>query len=338
MRYQTDLMRAILTNETAQEIIDWVSQLYGESYVGLWIYQVMGVILGEVRAMAEQLRQEVRPSTAEELLSLWEEVYGLTAGDGLSVAQRQARLLDRKLTRSPANPAKLEQLVRSMTGCPVKVTENVAPYTFTVEVFCEGREVDFDAVLRSLRRIKPSHQQMQLYMTSAVGIQLKTGRTRYPFPYRMAGTYPQVNIVGGLAGVEIDVTPEERSYTAGYPMTGELKAGTYPLDNIIVRAQDAGLNVSTRADAEPFVYALAGEHRTGTLPVEAIVSAIRETAIEAAGESKATEYPYALTGLGHAGTEPEENMAAGLLGNGLTATVETATATIDFPLCGDDDS
>ena len=37
-------------------------------------------------------------------------------------------------------------------------------------------------------------------------------------------------------------------------------------------------------------------------------------------------------------TEPEENTAAGILGDGLTATVETVTAIIDFPLCGDDDS
>ena len=338
MRYQTELMRAILTNETAQEIIDWVSQLYGDSYVGLWIYQVMGVILGEVRAMAEQLRQEVRPSTAEELLALWEETYGLSSGDGLTVAQRQARLLDRKLTRSPANPAKLEHLVQSLTGCEARVTENVAPYTFTVELFCEGRAVDFDAVLRGLQRIKPSHQQMQLYMTAAAGIQIKTNRIRYQFPYRLAGTYPQINTVGGLAGGEIDILPEETPHPLGYPMTGELQAGTHPQDNIIGTAQDAGLNIGTEADAEPFAYSFAGEHNAGTLPQDNIVPAILRTAIEAAAESGAVVVPYALTGLGYAGTEPEENTVAGMLGNGLTATVETITTPIDFPLCGDDDS
>lgn len=159
MRYQTELMRSILTNETAREIIDWVSQLYGDSYVGLWVYQVLGFILGEVRAMTEQLRQEVRPSSAELTLDQWELLYGLTNGSGLTVPQRQARLLERKLRRVPMNPDRLARLVRAMTGCKTKVTENVAPYVFAVRVFYDDAAPGFDIrpVIRRIREIRPAH-------------------------------------------------------------------------------------------------------------------------------------------------------------------------------------
>ena len=48
MRNPTQLMRSILTDETAQKLIDYVSQVYGDSYVGLWIFQVIGAALGSV--------------------------------------------------------------------------------------------------------------------------------------------------------------------------------------------------------------------------------------------------------------------------------------------------
>lgn len=163
MRYQTELMRAILTSETAREIIDWVSQLYGDSYVGLWVFQVLGLVLGEVRAMTEQLRKEVQPVTAEQLLDLWEESYGLTPDPTMSIRQRQARLAMRRLSRGAASPARLEQATQAATGYRAVVTENTDPYTFTIGIFCD-EVMDLEEVAEKLRWIKPAHQQMVLYL------------------------------------------------------------------------------------------------------------------------------------------------------------------------------
>ena len=44
MNHQTELMRSILKNQKAQEIIDYVSPIYGNSYVGLWIYEAIGTV------------------------------------------------------------------------------------------------------------------------------------------------------------------------------------------------------------------------------------------------------------------------------------------------------
>ena len=170
-------MRTILTNETAQEIIDWVSQLYGESYVGLWVYQVLGIILGEIRAMGEQLRQEVRPSTAELTLDQWELLYGLTNGSELTTAQRQDRLLERKLRRVPMNPDRLERLVQAMTGCKAEVTENVAPYVFAVRVFYDNAAPGFDIrpVIGRIREVRPAHLSFLLIACRGAEQHLRAG-------------------------------------------------------------------------------------------------------------------------------------------------------------------
>lgn len=168
MRYQTDLMRAILTNETAREIIDWVSQIYGDSYVGLWVYQVIGFVLGEVRTLAEQLRREVQPDTAVRLLDLWEASYGQTPDPALNTAQRQARLAMWRLSRGPASPYRLEQAATAATGYPTMLTENIDPYTFSIGIICD-EVIDLDEVAAKLRWIKPAHQQMELYLIVGEG-------------------------------------------------------------------------------------------------------------------------------------------------------------------------
>ena len=43
MWYKTDLMEQILTSESAKQMIDYVSPIYGKSRIGLWLFQVIGL-------------------------------------------------------------------------------------------------------------------------------------------------------------------------------------------------------------------------------------------------------------------------------------------------------
>ena len=156
MRYQTELMRSILTNETAQEIIDYVAQRYGNSYVALWIYQAMGIILGEIYDIANQLRYETTPATAKLLLDEWEAHYGLPTDNSLTTEQRQLRLIAKASSRGPCNPARLEaNISAALGGIGVEIVENVAKNTFLVNI----REAvnDFTPAVAVLERMKPSH-------------------------------------------------------------------------------------------------------------------------------------------------------------------------------------
>lgn len=161
MRYQTELMRSILTNEKAQEIIDYVSPIYGESYVALWIYQVMGIILGEIYDIAAQLRSETSPATADLLLEYWERHYGVAIDSSLPKEQRQARLAAVTSARGPCNPAKLEAAVSAaLGGVKVEIVENIAKNTFLVNI----REVvdDITPAVAVLERMKQAHLIYQI--------------------------------------------------------------------------------------------------------------------------------------------------------------------------------
>lgn len=156
MRYQTELMRSILTNEKAQEIIDYVSPIYGNSYVALWIYQAMGIVLGEIYDIAQQLRYETTPATANLLLPEWEKHYDIPADSSLTKEQRQFRLISKTISRGACNPARLETAISTaLGGATVEIEENIAKNTFLVNI----REVvdDITPAVAVLERMKPAH-------------------------------------------------------------------------------------------------------------------------------------------------------------------------------------
>lgn len=155
MNYQTELMRSILTSERAQKIIDYVSPIYGNSYVGLWLYQIMGVALDEVYNLAVDLRHETTPSTTERLIDYWEDSLGIPRNYSLTLEQRRARLISWR-DRGPCNPHRLAAAVSAaLNGVEVDIQENIAKNTFLVNV----REVvyDWSPIEETLKRKKPAH-------------------------------------------------------------------------------------------------------------------------------------------------------------------------------------
>lgn len=125
-------MSRILTNEKAQEIIDYVSQIYGESYVGLWIYQAIGTALGNIDQIANQLMNETTPVTTTLLIDYWENEFGLTPDSSLTIAQRQSRLIDNIRSRGAITPEKLASAVSaSLGGAAVAVYERTGTQTKT---------------------------------------------------------------------------------------------------------------------------------------------------------------------------------------------------------------
>lgn len=156
MKYRTELMQSILTNPKAREIIDYISHIYGNSYVGLWIIQATGIILGEICNIADQLRYETNATTSKLLLDYWEDHYGIPRNNVLSTNQRRARLASKTQTRGPCNSVTLENAISAaIGGVPVDIEENVAKNTFRVNI----REVIPSIVpaVAVVERMKPAH-------------------------------------------------------------------------------------------------------------------------------------------------------------------------------------
>lgn len=156
MNNRTELMEKILTSPTAQKMIDYVTPIYGSSYVGLWIFQAMGLILDKPVEDAEALMKEANPTTSVLLLDLWEQHYALPKDSTLTIEQRQARLTAKLVSRGPCNPSRLAAAISSaIGGVEVRIVENVAPNTFRVEV--QDPIPSIAPVVAVLEQKKPAH-------------------------------------------------------------------------------------------------------------------------------------------------------------------------------------
>lgn len=124
MNYRTELMEQILTNEKAQEIIDYVSQIYGNSYVGLWLFQTIGSVLGPLYDTSEQLMLETSPATTTLLLPYFENEYGIQADPTMSLEQRREVVVAAMRSKGACTPARLADSVSAaLGGAPVEIIE-----------------------------------------------------------------------------------------------------------------------------------------------------------------------------------------------------------------------
>ena len=155
MRYRTELMEEILTSPQAQKIIDYVSPIYGESYVFLWLFQAIGMILDEGESFPEEFANQVTPVTATWSLEFWEKEYGITPDPDWTIEQRRIYIIDRITSRKPINPKRIKDLVSEFYGFDSEIIENSAKNTFTVLI--RGYVTNIDKIKAAINEIKPAH-------------------------------------------------------------------------------------------------------------------------------------------------------------------------------------
>lgn len=155
MNYKTEMMQEILTNPKAQEIIDYVTPLYGESYVGLWIYQAIGTVLGAAYDLSTELMAETNPEMTTQLLGYWESEYGITPDPELTIEQRRQRIINKIRTVGSCTPARLEAAISAaIGGIGVEITERTAKNQFTVSIIGAA---SLAPVIEVVERMKPAH-------------------------------------------------------------------------------------------------------------------------------------------------------------------------------------
>ena len=140
MRRHSEMMDAILKSPEAQRMIDYISPIYDESYVGLNLLNAQGVQLDDMYNWISQLTQGIVPQTVPEwLISYWEMEYGIPIDPSMSLTDRRERLFLTISTRAPMNPYKMERLASfAASNLPCRVAENVAPNTFAVWISSNG--------------------------------------------------------------------------------------------------------------------------------------------------------------------------------------------------------
>lgn len=166
MRHETELMRQILQSPSAQRMVDYVSPIYGEDYLALWLFEIMGRALDGAEEIGNSLWDQTVPQTATWTLPYWEEEYGAAPDPSWTVEQRQANILARIQYTAPVNPAKLAILLSAAAGVPCEIVENVSKNTFAVVL--HGTTTSLGRVMAVLNEAKPAHLFVQFF-TQVVG-------------------------------------------------------------------------------------------------------------------------------------------------------------------------
>ncbi len=160
--YSSERIEEILKSDKAREILGWFPPVYSDAYVFLWLLEEIGESIERMQQWAEEFVAQVMPQSATWTLPLWEERLGILPNEKLTVSQRRNQIVNRRRTRAPMPPAKIESMITNLTGVETTIRENTGKNRFTV--VCGGSippEI-MKAVRRELNKLKPTHLIYQI--------------------------------------------------------------------------------------------------------------------------------------------------------------------------------
>lgn len=112
------------TSESAKKMLSYVSDgFYDESYVGKWIFQVMGIEYDKALEKAMELPDQFFPETATWGLMYHEIKWGLPIRMNLSYEERRRLIYQKRDCRAPMTPYRMEKYLEVMTGFEVHIAD-----------------------------------------------------------------------------------------------------------------------------------------------------------------------------------------------------------------------
>lgn len=160
-------LEAFPTSESAVRMLSYVSQgFYDNSYVGKWLYQVMGLEYDDVRKIIEELPYQIFPETATWGLMYHELKWQLPVRENLSYEERRKLIYQKRDCRTPMTPYRMELYVKNATGIEISVADAMdsGRYSYVPEhpnifkVYYDGENtLDSELVHSALNQLKQSH-------------------------------------------------------------------------------------------------------------------------------------------------------------------------------------
>lgn len=143
---------------TAKKMLKMVSNgFYDDSYVGKWIYQVMGAELDSIGEKVGELPEQAFVDRATWGLAFWEDLVGIAIREDLSNEERRILIKNKLRDNHPISPAWLKQYLESLTGRTVEIIEYPGSYIFNVTVKSGDGDFEVPIILDALQEVKPAH-------------------------------------------------------------------------------------------------------------------------------------------------------------------------------------
>lgn len=111
-------------SESAKNMIASVSDgFYDDSYVGKWLYEVMGQEYDTAREIAEDILNQLFPETATWGLMYHEIKWGLPVRENLPYEERRQLIYRKRDYRAPMTPYRMEGYLKTATGFDVRIAD-----------------------------------------------------------------------------------------------------------------------------------------------------------------------------------------------------------------------
>lgn len=253
------------TSESATKMLSYVTQgFYDKSYVGKWLYQVMGLEYDDMQVLVEELPYQFFPETATWGLKYHEQKWGLPTRENLLYEERRKLIYQKRDYRAPMTPYRMETLLYDLTGLTVHVydcmeDDRLEPNVFRVEIDPGDSAVDVAAAFAKIKSAKQSHTTFILCYTAELGIEIATSVKKYSIDNILCGTVPDISNGLGMARPGIEVEVETQEYVVEYPMASEEQyTGTVPATSSIMEKSAGSLLSEVTTESYRVSYTLCG--------------------------------------------------------------------------------
>lgn len=172
-------------NEVAQRLLTYVTRgWYDKSYVGKWIFEVMGLELDTAIKRIEEAQSQAFPETAAWGMYFHELMYGIPIDRTKNIDDRRKAVVNRRdrTARSSITPYRLESVIQTAFGLSASVSEQVEKYMFNVDLLISADcSIHSTAtLLEYIRKIKPSHLSMIVQYVVEKAICIERESTMFP--------------------------------------------------------------------------------------------------------------------------------------------------------------
>lgn len=150
------------TTETAKRMMSRISPIYDKSYVGKWLFEVIGLEMEEARILVESLRDQCFIERCTWGMRYWEQRYGITPNETKPLEERRRAVIQKRDKARAMTPATLERILEALTEREVTVCEDNSKYRFTVSIGEGTSRMDYEAVIKKVNTVKPSHLEYSI--------------------------------------------------------------------------------------------------------------------------------------------------------------------------------
>lgn len=165
-------------SESAKNMIASVSDgFYDNSYVGKWLYEVMGQEYDTAREIAEDILNQLFPETATWGLMYHEIKWGLPVRENLPYEERRQLIYRKRDYRAPMTPYRMEGYLKTATGFDVRIADIndpgdygfVAPHPNVFKAYFMGEGTLASKRARAmLNELKQSHTMFTMNDRSSI--------------------------------------------------------------------------------------------------------------------------------------------------------------------------